>query len=843
MIFSALLSLAVHSILPPRWLDAHQPIQTRVADLLSRMTLDEKVGQMVNSAPALPRLGIPRYQWWSEALHGVTKPAPCTSFPQCIGLGATFDTELERRIATAISDEARARFHDERRRGVERDDLGLDFWAPNINIFRDPRWGRGQETYGEDPYLTGQMAIQFVRGMQGDNPKYLKTIATPKHFAVHSGPDEIRYSFNAVASPRDMWLTYLPAFQNAIVDGGAWSIMGAYSSLNGEPACASKFLLEDVLRKRWGFKGYVVSDCGAIGNIWRDHHFVSSEEKAAAIAVQRGCDLDCGGEYGALKRAVDQHLISEAEIDRAVARLFEARFKLGLFDPAGSVPYANIPMSVVASPKHVALAREAAQKSMVLLKNDGALPLKRTGSIAIIGPNGDAKDTLLGNYQGQPKEIVSIVEGFRKALPQAQVRFVKGCDLTSASSLVTIPAEAFSSVDSKLGLMQEVFGNKELKGAPLFRRRVATVDQDWDKGAPALDMSPDDFSVRWTGTLQPPRSGNYRIGMTNDDGMRVWLDGKLILDDWRDDAERTSSVEVRLQKGQSYNLKVEYYESKVYAVAKLVWSPPETNPFAPAIAAAKAADRIIVVLGLSSAIEGESVDRKSLGLPKVQVELLRAIQRSTKKPITLVLVNGSPLILGPDELKCSAILEAWYPGMQGGNAVADLVLGKVSPSGRLPVTVVRSMADLPPFASYEMKARTYRYPGAKPQFPFGFGLSYSSFAYSSLSMPRSVKRGSGVELGVIVANTGRRDADEIVQVYRHFVKPSRAMPEQQLITFTRVHLRAGEKRRVRLKVPAGQLAVLGDDTYLHGETGPIDLSIGGGQPDFAKTLTRRIQIR
>jgi beta-glucosidase len=825
------------------WKDSNQPIHRRVDDLVGRMTLQEKIGQMINSAPSIPRLGIPRYEWWSEALHGVLKPAPCTSFPEPIGLGATFDTKLEFSIATAISDEARARFHDERRRGVEKDDLGLDFWAPNINIFRDPRWGRGQETYGEDPYLTGQMAIQFVQGMQGDDPKYLKTIATPKHYAVHSGPDAIRYSFNAIATPRDMWLTYLPAFQNAIVDGGAWSIMGAYNSVNGQPACASDFLLVDTLRNRWHFPGYVVSDCDAIHDIWASHHYTKTAAEAVALSVKKGCDLDCGNTYKALNDAVAQGLITEADIDVSVKRLFEARFRLGLFDPADQVPFTKIPISVAGSPAHVALARKAAQESMVLLKNNGALPLPAGLRVAVIGPNADAHDVLLGNYQGAPEHVVSILEGIRANVPRGRVPYAKGCDITSLSSLEAIPTVSLRTPDGKPGLKGEYFNNMKLEGVPDLIRNDPEINFDWGQGSPGRRINYDGFSARWTGKLLANETGPYRIGMTNDDGMRVWINGELILDDWRDDAARTSSKTINLVAGRMYDLKVEYYDNKVYAAAKLLWSTPHAKPFGDAIDAAKSADVVVLVLGISGDIENESHDRDFIDLPQIQRDLLKAVQKSTKKPIILVLVNGGPLSLGADEMKCAAILEAWYPGQEGGNAVADVLFGKVSPSGRLPVTVVKSMKDLPPMDSYTMKARTYRYPGPQPQFPFGYGLSYTSFVYSGLSLPGNVASGQPIVVSARVRNSGLVESDEVVQVYRHFQSPSKPMPEQQLIAFMRVHLKAGEQKSVSFSIPAERLAVLGDDTFLHAEAGKIDISLGGGQPSFSQTVNGTMQVR
>jgi beta-glucosidase len=546
-----------------------------------------------------------------------------------------------------------------------------------------------------------------------------------------------------------------------------------------------------------------------------------------------------------LKQAVSQGLIKESEIDVAVRRLFEARFRLGLFDPASMVPYTNIPISAAGSAKHAAIARKAALESIVLLQNkEGALPLKRNlRTIAVIGPNADNKDVLLGNYYGAPTRVTSLLEGIKGASPRSRILYAKGCEVNSLSSLDAVPAAMFRTPDGKPGLRAEYFANRNLQGQPTLTRTDKAIDFDWGQGSPAPGIGVDEFSVRWTGELVPDRSGDFSIGITNDDGMRVWIDGKLLLDDWRDDAVRTSTKTIKLERGKTYDLKVEYYDNRIYAVAKLVWVSPNQNPYSDAVAAAKKADTVVMVLGISGAIENESLDRESITLPQVQANLLKTVQRATSKPIILVLVNGGPITLNPSELKCPGILEAWYPGQEGGRAVADVLFGDVSPSGRLPVTVVKSLKDLPPLDSYVMKNRTYRYPGPAPLYPFGFGLSYTTFQYRDLRILRNGASNQTLGVMVKVKNTGKRASDEVVQVYRHFVSPSRPMPERQLVAFRRIHLKVGEERDVALFIEQDQLKVLGDDSRLHSEAGRVTLSIGGGQPGFTTTLSATVDLK
>jgi len=806
--------------------DPSQPLRKRVDDIVSRMTLDQKIGQMMHQAQAIPELGIPAYDWWNEALHGIVKPGSTTVFPQIIGMAATFDTELVHAMTTAVSDEARARYNFEHERGTHEWNQGLDFWTPNINIFRDPRWGRGQETYGEDPFLTGRMAVANITGMQGNDKRYLKAISTPKHYAVHSGPDPMRHQFNAIASKRDMFLTYLPAFDAAITEGHAWSIMASYNRVNGEPASGSPTLLQRILRDRWHFPGYVVSDCGAISDILYGHKVVKTPEEAAALAVNTGCDLECGGTYVSLTKAVQQGLIKEPTIDRSVKRLMEARFRMGMFDPPAMVPWSNLNMSVVDSASHRKLARRAAQESIVLLKNQAELlPLKKNlKTIAVIGPNADDKEVLLGNYHGMSNTLVTPLQGIKNAVgPNTKVLYDQGCGLTSLSDMGAIPASA-------LNIKAEYFNNQDLQGEPTTTQVDKNIFFDWGDNAPLPGIQQEHFSVRWSGTLTPPVTGNYTIGMTNDDGMRVFLDGKRIFDDWRDGAARTSTVDLPLTAGHSYSLRVEFYNDTLEAVAKLSWSVPGNIAFTNTLKMAKSADVIVMCLGISTALEEEEHDRTDIGLPKVQQSLLRAIY-ALKKPIVLVYLNGGPISDVWSNEHVPAILEAWYPGEEGGNALADVLFGKISPSGRLPVTVVRSMADLPPFTDYKMAdGFTYRYMQKTPLYRFGFGLSYTTFDYSSIKAPKSLATGQPLVASVKVTNSGNTESDEVVQLYLKHLRPSLPMPTIELKAFKRIHLMPGETQRVQLSVRPQDLGVVHNDTTFWSEPEPIQVWIGGGQP-------------
>ncbi len=685
----------------PLYLNWRAPISQRVSDLLGRLTLEEKIGQLMHAAPAIPRLGIPAYNWWNECLHGVARAGLATVFPQAIGMAASWNPELMEKVAAAISDEARAKHNAARGRDPQNipQYFGLTFWTPNINIFRDPRWGRGQETYGEDPYLTSRLAVAFIRGLQGKDRRYLKCVATAKHYAVHSGPEKDRHHFDARVSLKDLHETYLPAFAAAVRQAKVHSVMGAYNRTNGEVCCGSQTLLQKILRAEWGFDGYVVSDCGAINDFHGHHKVVSNAAEAAALAVKNGCDLECGDVYKALLAAVDTGLLSEADIDRALRRLFTARFRLGMFDPPARVPWSRLSPRVVNCAKHRRLALEMARQSIVLLQNrNNLLPLpKDLRNILVVGPNAESLDALWSNYYGFNPRLVTVLEGIiGKVSPATQVNYCRGCDVAGASK--------------------------------------------------------------------------YWFGMAQ------WM--------------------------------------------------------------AAAAEVVIAVLGLSPRLEGEegdaidsemNGDRVHLGLPPIQEELLRLLA-AAGKPLVLVLLNGSALAIPWAKDNVDAIVEAWYPGEEGGTAVADVIFGDYNPAGRLPITFYRAESDLPFFEDYRMAGRTYRYFRGEPLFPFGHGLSYTRFAYSDLALPAEIKAGQTLRVRVAVSNIGDRDGDEVVQVYVTHLSASDA-PRRSLKGFARVHLRRRESKRLQFSLPPEALALTDEKGQSFFASGQVGIFVGGGQPN------------
>lgn len=842
-LFSGWPQTSGQSSLPP-YKDPSLPIEKRVDDLVSRMTLEEKVSQMMNAAAAVERLGIPEYDWWNEALHGVARAGYATVFPQAIGLAATWNDELIHRVADIASTEARAKHHEFARHGERGRYKGLTFWSPNINIFRDPRWGRGQETFGEDPYLTSRIGVAFVRGLQGDDPRYLKVVSTPKHYAVHSGPEPERHHFDAIASERDLQETYLPAFHATVVEGKAAAVMCAYNRTNGEPCCANK-RLTDILRREWNFTGHVVSDCGAIDDIYKFHGFVKTEAEASAISVKAGTDLSCGREYKSLIQAVKDRLINEAEIDVSLKRLMTARFRLGMFDPPEMVPYSRIPYSENASPAHKEVALETARQSVVLLKNENnTLPLKKDiKTIAVIGPNADAPEVLLGNYNGQPTKSVTPLAGIReKVSPSTKVLYTLGSTLTGEAG-APVPAAA-----SPGGFKGEYFNNKELKGEPVVVRTDEQINFDWSRGRPAPEINEDGFSVRWTGKFVPPESGTYQLGAMADDGVRVYVDGKLLVDAWSGNQAsqiRTVLKEMTFEAGRSYDIRIEYYEDIRGAIAKFMWSFPRFTEriLADAVSAARQSDAVVMVLGISPALEGEEMtvnvegfrggDRTDINLPKAQEDLLKAVQ-AVGKPVVVVLLGGSALAVNWADENAASILDAWYPGEAGGTAIADVIFGDYNPAGRLPVTFYKSISQLPPFEDYKMAGRTYRYFKGEPLYPFGFGLSYTRFEYSNLKLSRSsIKSGASIQISADVRNAGSRAGDEVVQLYVTDVAASVPVPIRSLAGVKRVHLKAGEKQTITFTLAPEQMSVIDDQGKRVIEPGEFLVTIGGKQPGFS----------
>jgi len=851
----------------PAYLDTGLPPEQRAADLVQRMTLQEKASQLVNQARAIPRLNVPYYDWWSESLHGVINNG-VTEFPEPVGLAATFDPPAIHKMGEAISTEGRIKY--EQAQHEKRANLffqGLDFWAPNINIFRDPRWGRGQETYGEDPFLTGRMGVAFVTGMQGDDPRYYRVISTPKHFAVHSGPETTRHTADVPISKHDEVDTYLPAFRAAVTEGHAGSVMCAYNSVNGQPACANEFLLQNTLRGWWNFQGYVVSDCGAVIDIHNGHHFNATQPESSAVSVRRGMDNECvdGGDlvkddrdYHAYLDAVKEGYLKESEIDTAVVRLFTARIKLGLFDPPDMVPYTKIDPQELDSPAHRALARQIANESMVLLKNDGVLPLKTSGiRIAVVGSLADQTKVLLGNYNGQPTHTVSILEGIRKEFPSATVNYVEGTQFLSHSA-EPVPASALS-FEGKPGISID-FAKLDLsdinhpKRAASLASRIDPVLDFSIAPVPAAAVGVSPLSVLWQADLTAPTTGDYNLGLVANGFFRVRLDGKNVTSAWDNNGVDAKVGRVHLEAGKAAKLEVDFAPGEnPKPTAKLVWAPVDMKPQPAAIAAAKAADVTIAVVGITSELEGEEMpveepgfkggDRTSLDLPKPEEELIEAVA-ATGKPLVVVLTNGSALAVNWANDHANAIIDAFYPGEEGGAAVAETLSGKNNPAGRLPVTFYKDVSQLPPFEDYSMKGRTYRYFEGTPLYPFGFGLSYTTFSYSGLTGPTgAVPAGSPASFDVTVTNTGKRAGDEVAQLYLEFPKVPGA-PLRALRAFKRVHLDAGGSQKVHFELQPRDLSMVTEAGEPIVAEGQYEVSVGGGQPHSgAQTVDGTFNIK
>lgn len=845
----------------PPYLNPGLSVEERVDDLISRMTLEEKISQMRYDAPAIERLNIPSYNWWNECLHGVARAGIATVFPQAIALASTWDTDLIYQVATVISDEARAKYH----HAVKNDNrgryYGLTFWSPNINIFRDPRWGRGQETYGEDPYLTSQIGISFIKGLQGNDPNYFKVIATPKHFAVHSGPEPDRHHFNAVVNPRILWDTYLPAFEACITEGQAYSIMGAYNRTNGEPCCASPALLQNILRDTWYFRGYVVSDCWAIQDIHANHHYVKTPPEAAAVAVRSGCDLNCGNHYPYLTEAVRLGLITEETINTSVKRLFKARFKLGMFDPEEMVLYASIPYKIVNCRKHRELARQTASASVVLLKNqNNLLPLQKDlSSIAVIGPNADNIEVLEGNYHGTSSKYVTILQGIKnKVSEKTIVRYAKGCEIAKSTLLPlrTIPSHCLTSDESMeiQGLKGEYFSNMSLKGKPAVIRNDSVLAFNWKQGNPAEKIPSDRFSVRWTGYLTVPETGPYNLGITGDDGYRFYLNNKKIIDLWNDQSPTTSIHKIHLKVDTFYPIRLEYYENGGDASLNLQWNSSrilrqiekeDEKELTKAVQIATQSEVAVVIGGLSPQLEGEEMqsdmqgfqggDRTDITLPEPQIHLLKALS-ATDTPVILVLLSGSALAVNWADSHIPAILEVWYPGEEGGHGVADVIFGDYNPAARLPVTFYTSIEQLPSFEDYSMKNHTYRYSKGEVLYPFGYGLSYTDFSYSNM-ICSSIEINPEEELiiSVDITNTGKMNGDEVVQLYVSDLESSYPVPIKSLRDFKRIHIKSGNTKTVTFNLDKNDFSTVNNQGKKIVKLGKFEIMVGKNSLEGLKT--------
>ncbi len=825
--------------------------EARTEDLLSRLTLEEKVNLLCFDSKAIDRLNIPAYNFWNECLHGVARSGRATVFPQAIGMAAMWDTEEMGSIADAISDEARAKNHEYVSRGKRGIYQGLTYWTPNINIFRDPRWGRGMETYGEDPYLTGELAIPFVKGLQGNNPKYLKLIATAKHFAVHSGPESTRHSFDVWPSDYDLAETYLPHFKRVVQEGGVYSVMCAYQSFRGAPCCGNKFL-EEMLRKQWGFSGYIVSDCGAVNDFYAPaaHHVVATPEEAAAMAIKAGTDVNCGKVYPHLADAVKQGLISESDLDVSVRRVLLARMKLGQFDPEDSVPYSKIPYSVVDSKEHQTLALDAARKSIVLLKNENnLLPFsKEVKRVAVIGPNADDLEVLLGNYNGYPSNPKTPLTGLREKLPNADIRFAQGCELAAQLPYFSaVPSQYLYTDASKsaTGLKAEYFDNKEAEGSPRHTQVDANIDFVWRTTAPFADMKYDNFSVRWTGVLVPPATGEYALGGEGFSGFKLYLNDSLLINFSSIHHPVKKYERMKLEGGKAYKVRIEYTQNNTeYSIMRFLWDTPKPNLKQEALELAKKSDLVVLCMGLSPLLEGEEMpvkvkgfsggDRLDIKLPATQTDLIRDIQK-LGKPTVLVLLNGSALAFNWESENIPAIIEAWYPGQGGGTAIADVLFGDYNPAGRLPVTFYKNINQIPAFDEYDMTGKTYRYFKGTPLYEFGYGLSYTSFEYTLKSIPKTLKAGQNIHVSVEIKNTGRMDGDEVAQLYVSLPDSKLKKPIRALQGFKRIHLKADEVKTVNFELTPAQMAARDKDNFAVVEAGRVQISVGGKQPD-AKAL-------
>ncbi|HKW17473.1 MAG TPA: glycoside hydrolase family 3 C-terminal domain-containing protein [Terriglobales bacterium] len=834
----------------PPYKNPKLPLEQRVDDLVSRMTLEEKVSQLGHTADAIPRLGVPQYDWWNEGLHGVARAGVATVFPQAIGMAATFDVPLVHQIADVIGIEFRAKYYATRHSDGSSDWFrGLTVWSPNINIFRDPRWGRGQETYGEDPFLTSRLGVAFVTGLQGNDPKYLRVVSTPKHFAVHSGPEPTRHTVDVTVSRHDMEDTYLPAFRATVTEGKAESVMCAYNSINGQPACANDVLLGEHLRQDWKFQGYVVSDCGAVADIFEGHHYTKTMPEGAAAALKAGTDLICGvpvqervkKERDAILAAVHQGILSEDVVTRAVQRLFVARFRLGMFDPPAMVSYAKITPAENDTPAHRQLSLKAARESIVLLRNHGNfLPLKKTyKKIAVIGPNADSLDSLVGNYNGTPSKPVTVLAGIRARFKQSQVTYFEGTGLIGPA-MKPVPATALYTEDSraKHGLRAEYFSNTKLEGTPVLTRTDTTVNFAWGFSGVSPQLA-NNYSVRWTGVLVPNETSDYLIGFRGQDGYRLWLDNNLLVEDWTTHRpSSTQTKQVHLEKGHAYLIKIEYFQTIRGAEARLLWTIPGRSE-REAVDAAKNADLVVLAMGLTARIEGEEMnvhaegfsggDRTSLDLPKPQEELLERVV-AAGKPTVLVLMNGSALGVNWANENVPAIVEAWYPGGEGGTAVAEALAGDFSPAGRLPVSFYKSVDQLPPFDDYSMAKRTYRYFDGQPLYPFGYGLSYTSFAYKNLKVDHgSIGPHDAVTISADVANKGAMPSDEVVELYVTH-EEIKGAPIRALEGVQRIHLGRGEHKTLSFTLRDRELSVVDPSGKRKIVPGKVDVWIGGGQP-------------
>ena len=820
--------------------------EQRVNDLVGRLTLEEKVAQMLNAAPAISRLGIPAYDWWNEVLHGVARtPYKVTVFPQAIAMAATWDTNSLKQMADYSALEGRAIFNKANEDGkTGQRYVGLTYWTPNINIFRDPRWGRGQETYGEDPFLTAMLGKAFVHGLQGNDPKYLKAAACAKHYAVHSGPEPERHVFNATATNYDLWDTYLPAFKELVVNAKVAGVMCAYNAYFGQPCCASD-ILTNILRKQWNFTGYVTSDCWAIDDFYKNHKTHPDAATASADAVLHGTDIDCGRDaYKSLVDAVKRGLITEQQLDVSIKRLFMIRFRLGLFDPASMVKYAQTPSSVLESAPHKAHSLKMAQQSIVLLKNENnTLPLsKQLKKIVVLGPNADNTIAVLGNYNGTPSEIVTAVNGIKKKLGNnTEVVYEKAVNFTNDTVLQYTDLRSSFSFEGKPGFRAEYFNNKELQGTPVFTGMEPVVDNFWQEGETVRgSMKAYDFTARYTTDFTPEASGDVNFELEADDTYRFFVDGKEQINAWTRNRWGARTYRLRAEAGKTYRLVLEYLQEGGKANVSLRTGNFVKTNFNDLTTRHRDADAFIFVGGISPQLEGEEMkvdfpgfrggDRTSIHLPEAQTKMMQALH-ATGKPVVFVMMTGSAIATPWEAENIPAIVNAWYGGQSAGTAIADVLFGDYNPAGRLPVTFYRSNHDLAEFNDYSMDNRTYRYFRGKPLYAFGHGLSYTTFAYDQLKMPATLKQGQKGTVSVRVTNNGKRDGEEVVQLYVSHNLDHTKTAIRSLRGFKRIHLKAGESKTVWFALTPHDLSVVDYAGRTKQFPGTINISVGGSQPD------------
>lgn len=838
----------------PMW-NPNLPLEQRINDVVSRLTLDEKVAQMLNATPAVPRLGIPAYDWWNEVLHGVARtPYKVTSYPQAIGMAATWDTNSLKLMAQYSAEEGRA-IHNiaiEKNKTGDRY-VGLTYWTPNINIFRDPRWGRGQETYGEDPFLTAKLGASFVRGLQGNDPKYLQAAACAKHFAVHSGPEPTRHSDNFNPSSYDLWDTYLPAFKELVVNAKVAGVMCAYNAINTQPCCANDLLMTDILRNQWKFTGYVTSDCWAIDDFFRYHKTHKDAESSAIDALIHGTDLECGQSvYTKLIDAVKNGSVKEEQLDISLKRLFTIRYRLGMFDPASMVKYAQTTPSALESPEHKEHALKMARQSIVLLKNENnTLPLtKKLKKIAVVGPNADNSIAILGNYNGIPSHVVTVLEGIKKKLGKdVEVVYEKAINFTNDTLLIHKNISSLYKYDGKPGVKAEYFNNEKLEGDPVFTTIENEINHHWPEGEePYPGLSAIHYSARYTTYITADKDEVMNFESEANDGYRIKVNDSVIVNVWDRNRWGSRQFNLPVKKGNTYKIEMTFRQSEGDATVKLHAGNYVKTDFTALANRLKDADAILFVGGITPQLEGEEMpvtvpgfkggDRTSIMLPAVQSNLMKAL-KETGKPVVFVMLTGSAVAIPWENENIPAIINAWYGGQSAGTAVADVLFGDYNPAGRLPVTFYKNDNDLPDFSDYSMTNRTYRYFKGEALYPFGYGLSYTNFVYSGFKSVSTIGKNKSLTVSATIRNKGTKDGEEVVQLYiSHPGIP--LAPIKALKGFKRIFLKAGSTQVVTFTLTPEQLSLIDENGKQYQPSGKLVISIGGGQPGVKNTTTSNV---